>query len=105
MTYFIGFLIYEVIGLVLIFAVSCVTVNRIIARYGIDVMDKLNDWMNGQFKAYCGGDKTCFAMALIIGMLVWPIRLAQAFDTICVMWARAEYEYNAKKPLNQKEES
>lgn len=84
------FLLYEMLGLLLLVASCIVEVVCIERKYGEPVMDRLTAWVEECNKSFCGGDRKSRILAYIIGMLVWPIRLANAPAIFDELWKKAE---------------
>lgn len=96
------FLLYEVLGVLLVTAACIVEVVCIARKYGEPVLERLTAWVEEQNKSFCGGDRKSMILAILIGILLWPFRLADAPAIFHELWEKAE-EINNELANNKTE--
>lgn len=87
--WFVAFMIYIVTGLILVSVLGLIESIRLAIKYP-DIFDELTTILEQRIKNSFGGDGTTKTMMFLIGLLVWPIRLAQSNTIFEELWETAE---------------
>lgn len=95
------FLWYLLTGIVLIVATAVVSVVGLCRKYGLDITAEAIDWVHDHevAKPECTGEWVTFT---IIGLLLWPLRLADSPSLTSLYWEKCE-EIKNREPFKEME--